>query len=397
MGLDRSFIPYGGYYSTPFCRWQGALSRLNSLELAADCTGRFLADRGVAPTTLDGLVLGITVPQRGFFYGAPWVAGLIGAQHLGGQMVSQACATSARALANGALAVEAGLATCVLALCTDRTSNGPHMYYPDPGGPGGMGAHEDPVWDNFNRDPWAGQSMLQTAENVARAAGITRAQQDEITVLRYRQYEDALASERAFQRRYMLPVAIPKSKKEVQHVDEDEGVFATTADGLARLRPAQDGGTVTFGTQTHPADAAAGMLVCSREQARALSRDPAISVRLVAFGEARVDKAMMPTAPVPAARQALAAAGLDIKDCVAVKTHNPFALNDVYFCREMGLRPDAINRFGSPLVYGHPQAPMGLRVIAELIEELVLEGGGHGLFTGCAAGDTAMAVVVKVG
>ena len=57
----------------------------------------------------------------------------------------------------------------------------------------------------------------------------------------------------------------------------------------------------------------------------------------------------------------------------------------------------SVNRFGSPLVYGHPQAPLGLRVVMELIEELVLSGGGYGLFTGCAAGDTAMALVIKVG
>jgi acetyl-CoA acetyltransferase len=80
-----------------------------------------------------------------------------------------------------------------------------------------------------------------------------------------------------------------------------------------------------------------------------------------------------------------------------VKTHNPFAVNDVFFARETGFPIERTNRFGSPLVYGHPQAPTGARLVAELIEELVIEGGGIGLFTGCAAGDTAMALVVRVG
>jgi len=105
----------------------------------------------------------------------------------------------------------------------------------------------------------------------------------------------------------------------------------------------------------------------------------------------------MPMAVVPAARQALAAAGITLGDCKAIKTHNPFAVNDVYFCRELGLAPERVNCYGSSLVWGHPQAPTGLRSIAEVIEELVLAGGGHGLFSGCAAGDTAMAVVIKVG
>ncbi len=101
-------------------------------------------------------------------------------------------------------------------------------------------------------------------------------------------------------------------------------------------------------------------------------------------------------AAVPAARHALDRAGVSLKDCAAIKTHNPFAVNDVYFCRETGIVPDKMNRFGSPLIWGHPQAPTGLRAIAELIEELVDAGGGVGLFSGCAAGDTAMALVLKV-
>ena len=80
----------------------------------------------------------------------------------------------------------------------------------------------------------------------------------------------------------------------------------------------------------------------------------------------------------------------------AIKTHNPFAVNDVYFCRETGIEPEAMNRFGSPLVYGHPQAPTGTRLVIELVEELTARGGGRGLFVGCAAGDTAMAVVIEV-
>ncbi len=80
-----------------------------------------------------------------------------------------------------------------------------------------------------------------------------------------------------------------------------------------------------------------------------------------------------------------------------IKTHNPFAVNDVYFCRETDTVPEKMNRFGSPLISGHPQDPTGTRAIVEVIDELFLAGGGYGLFSGCAVGDTAMAVVLKVG
>ena len=155
-------------------------------------------------------------------------------------------------------------------------------------------------------------------------------------------------------------------------------------------------GTVTFGCQTHPADGNAGALVCDRERAREWSKDPRVTVRLVAAGQARAKKGFMAMAVVPAAQAALKHAGIALADVAAIKTHNPFAVNDVYFARELDLDFAAFNRYGSPLVYGHPQGPTGLRATIELVEELILKGGGYGLFAGCAAGDTAMALVVRV-
>jgi acetyl-CoA acetyltransferase len=104
----------------------------------------------------------------------------------------------------------------------------------------------------------------------------------------------------------------------------------------------------------------------------------------------------MPQAPVPAARRALEQAGRRIDEMAAIKTHNPFAVNDIVFARETGADLMAMNNNGCSLVWGHPQGPTGLRTVLELIEELVDRGGGFGLFTGCAAGDCAMAVVLEV-
>ena len=121
-----------------------------------------------------------------------------------------------------------------------------------------------------------------------------------------------------------------------------------------------------------------------------------IIAEILGFGMARAELAYMPEAPVPAAKKAMEKAGLTIADIDAVKTHNPFAANDIYFSSQTGFDVNKMNNYGSTLVWGHPQAPMGTRGIIELIEELVIRGGGTGLFTGCAAGDTAMATVIKV-
>jgi len=396
MSYEKVFVPYGAYWSTPFARWQGSLSQRHSLELAAEIGSAALASREIDPSDFDGLLLGITVPQNASFYGAPWVAGMIGAPTITGPTVSQACATSVSMLSIAAHEVECGQHESLLNIAADRTSNGPHIYYPDPSGPGGKGISEDPVWDNFGRDPWAGEAMSSTAENVASKEGISREEQDAMTLLRYEQYENALADGCAFQRRYMVPVELRRGRRIIGTLEQDEGVHPTSEDGLAKLRPVVEGGVVTFGSQTHPADGNAGLVVCTEERAKELSSDSGVSIRLRAFGTARVGKGLMPTAAVPAAQNALDAAGVTIEDCAGIKTHNPFAINDVYFCRQFGLQPEKVNRYGSSLIWGHPQAPTGLRAVIELIEELVLGGGGHGLFSGCAAGDSAMAVVVEV-
>ena len=114
MALEKTFVPYGAYWSSPFCRWQGSIGHLHSMKLAAQTTGRFLDERQIAPDAFDGLVLGITVHQRRSFYGAPWLAGMIGADGITGPTVAQACATSARMLATAALEVESGQRESIL-------------------------------------------------------------------------------------------------------------------------------------------------------------------------------------------------------------------------------------------------------------------------------------------
>lgn len=396
--MQPAFIPYGAYWSTPFAKWQGALSNLHSLLFAAHVARDALARRGIDPAVFDCGVLGTTVPQRGAFYGLPWLMGELGAPQVHGPTISQACATGVRSVAAAASEIGSGVAETILVVCADRVSNGPLLYYPDPTGAGGHGQHEDWVLDNFARDPFAGLAMVQTAENVAQKYRISRAEQDEVTLRRYAQFDDALARDRAFQRRYMdLPFAVPDAGFRVNAamMQGDEGVFATTAEGLARLRPALQGGSVTFGGQTHPADGSAAIVVTTAERARELRQEP-IDVRILSFGSARAAKGYMPEAPIPASERALAAAGLGIGAMDAIKSHNPFVVNDIAFCRHFCLGMGAMNNFGCSLVWGHPQGPTGLRGLIELIEELAMRGGGYGLFQGCAAGDSAMAAVIEV-
>jgi len=399
MAFKNTYIPYGGYWSTPFCAWQKSFQNLHAIKFAAEIGARFLNENKISPKEFDELIFGISIPQTSTFYGTPWLAGMLGAANITGPMIGQACATGARGVELAALGIESGIRKNILVVYADRCSNGPLLVYPNPEAPGATQDKESWVWDNFGNDPYAKNAMIETAENVAKEVGISREDQDKMTLLRYQQYMDSTKNNRAFQKRYMItPIEVKdrKGRKVIATVECDEGIYPTTAEGLSKLKPVMSNGTVTFGTQTHPADGNCGIIVTNKDRAKMLSKDKKIEIQVLSYGEGRAKKGYMAMAIIPAAKMALKQADLSIEDIDVIKTHNPFAVNDIYFCREMNIEWRDMNNYGSSLIYGHPQAPTGARLIIELIEELVIKGGGIGLFDGCAAGDTGSAVVLKV-
>jgi acetyl-CoA acetyltransferase family protein len=387
-------IPVGYAWSTPFARWQGPLAQLNSHDMAVDVTGRALQERGLQPAEITEWVLGSTVPQPTAFYGVTLITRRLGAGGYAGPWISRACATSAACIEHAGAQVELGAHELALAVLTDRTSNGPLMLYASQVQPGGAPVSEHWTLDPMNLDPTTGQSMTRTAENTARDGGFTRQEVDDVVLLRYEQYRSALAEDRRVQQRYFVPVRIPGRKGD-SWLDEDFGVYPTTVEGLAKLSPVVPDGVVTYGSQTYPADGAAGILVTTLGRARQLANGKGVA-RVLSTGFARAEPAYMPKAPVLAAQAALADAGVDLRDVDLVSTHNPFAVNDLWFSRQTGFPLERMNPYGCSLIYGHPQGPTGARAVAELIEALHARGGGVGLFTGCAAGDAAGAVVVRV-
>lgn len=397
--LTKAFIPYNGYYSSPFCRWQGSMANDNAIVLGANTAKNWMAQKSYDPEILDYLYYGITIAQRRMFYSHTWAAALLvdGKKNLPGLMLNQACTTSATCIHLAAVNIEVGTFETAFALMSDRASNGAHTVWANALGPGGEVESENWVMDNFDFDPHAGMKMIQTAENVVKALGTTKEECDAVGLRRYEQYLDALADDRAFQKRYMFPAEVTVTRRKTALVEADEGITPSTAEGLAKLRPVEPGGTLSYGTQTHPADGNCGFIITTQDKAKALSKDPAIEIQICSYGFARVDKGFMAAAPVPAAEMALKNAGLKIEDMKAIKTHNPFVINDINMATKMGIDVMSMNNYGSSLIYGHPQSPTAGRLIAELLEEVVMLGGGYGLWAGCAAGDTSAAMVFKVG
>lgn len=390
------YVPYKGYWSSPFCGWQGSFQNQHAVELAAATTKRFFELRGITPEIFDGLVFGATIPQKNWFFDAPMYASLIGNPHLSGPRVAQACATSTVSINVASNFVEAGSNSSMLVATCDRSSNCPNLLWPNPAGLGGKPEYESWMVDGFNLDPTAGVGPAGTANIVAKERGITREESDALVLDRYIKYTMSTADDRKFQKGYMIPVEVRISRKKSVVVEGDEGITPSTAEGLAALKPTGPDSILTFGAQTHAADGNAGMIITTKEKAASLSADKNVTIQIVSFGFARVNKAHMPEAPVPAAKQALEKAGIKLSDLKAVKTHNPFSVNDIVMRKEMGIDDKIFNNYGCSLIYGHPQGPTVMRLSIELIEELVLKGGGYGLVAGCAAGDSGAALVFKV-
>jgi acetyl-CoA C-acetyltransferase len=281
LRFDGVVVPLRAAWSSPFVRWQGATADVNSLDLAHQVTARAL-DEGGVEWPVQELVLGLTIPQKESFYGAPTLAARLGFSGVSGPMIAQACATSVAAI-HAAAASQTGLADGArLVVTTDRTSNGPHLVYPRTVSPGGTADSENWVLDSFDRDPVTGESMLTTAERVAEEGSFTKEQLDAVTVRRYQQYEQALASDREFQRRWMVPITVRAGRQTVE-IDSDQGVRPITDEGLAALKPVRADGVVSYGSQTHPADGTAGMIVTTAAQALELGVEGPYA-RLLASG-----------------------------------------------------------------------------------------------------------------
>lgn len=393
MRFEDVCFPLAAAWCSPFARWQGPAAETNSLRLAESAARRGL-ERSRVEWPIRELILGQTVPQRESFYGPPTLAARLGFEDISGPLIAQACATSVACVHAAAASQLGDRDGARLVITTDRVSNSPQLLWPAPGRPGGAPELEHWTLDNFACDPWAGLAMLGTAEKVAEEAGFTKAQLDELTALRYSQYREALADDRAFQRRFMVAAEVVSGRK-VQELSEDFGVRPTSLEDLKRLEPVQEGGVISYGSQTHPADGTAGFVITTPRSARSLGADGPI-VHVLATGFARVAKAEMPKAPLPAGERALRDAGLSLGEIHVVKTHNPFAVNDLWWAQQTGYPLEAMNPYGCSLVYGHPQGPTGQRGMIELAHTLADRGGGIGLFTGCAAGDTGGAVVLRV-
>jgi acetyl-CoA C-acetyltransferase len=236
-----------------------------------------------------------------------------------------------------------------------------------------------------------GYHMGMTAENIAAMYGISRQEQDELSVLSHSRAKKAI-SEGIFTQE-IAPVVIKTRKGEIVF-DTDERPMDTDMEKMARLRPAfKKDGTVTAGNASGINDAAAAVLMMSADNAKKLELEPIVKIK--AFAAAGVDPAYMGLGPVPAVRKVLKAAGMTLNDIDMIELNEAFASQAIGCMRELGIETDRPNELGSGISLGHPIGCTGARQMVTGMNHMQRKGYNTGIITMCIGGGMGMAMIVE--
>jgi acetyl-CoA C-acetyltransferase len=310
--------------------------------------------------------------------------------------VNKLCASGLKAITLGAEAIMAGDAEVIIAGGMENMSAVPYAmprarwgYRMDVNG---MGEVLDlMVWDGLY-EMFNGYHMGMTAENVAAKYGISRQEQDEISLLSHQRARAAIA--KGIFKQEIVPVVIPQKKGDPIVFDTDERPMDTSLEKMAKLPTIfKKDGTVTAGNASGVNDAAAAVLMMTREKARELKLEPLGSIK--SFASGAIDPAYMGVGPIPAVRKALDKAGLSVKDLDIIELNEAFASQAIACMKELGMSKENTNVYGSGISLGHPIGCTGARLTVTLLNEMKRNNHKRGLVTMCIGGGQGMAMIVE--
>jgi len=375
--------------------FQGSLANVPAVELGATVIRALLAQTGVAPAEVDEVILGQVLTAGAGQNPARQAAVKAGLPHeVPALTLNKVCGSGLKAVQLAVQAIRCGDAEIVIAGGMENMSLAPYVL-PKVRSGLRLGHAElvdsmisDGLWDAFND-----YHMGQTAENLVQQYQISREAQDAFAARSQQRAAAAVESGRF--REEITPVAIPQRKGEPLLFDTDEGIRAdTTAEGLARLRPAfAKDGSVTAGNASSLNDGAAAVLVMSATRAAALGLMPL--AHIAAYASAGVDPAIMGIGPVSATRKTLEKAGWQLSDLDLIEANEAFAAQALAVGQELGWDDDKVNVNGGAIALGHPIGASGCRVLVTLLHELRRREGRRGLATLCIGGGQGVALAVE--
>ena len=245
----------------------------------------------------------------------------------------------------------------------------------------------DALWDAFND-----YHMGITAENVCEKYGITREELDAFAANSQQKCEAAQKAG-AFKDE-IVPVEIQK-KKETVIFDTDEGPRpGTTAESIAKLRPAfKKDGIVTAANSSGINDGAAAIVVMSEEKAKELGVTPMATWVAGALGG--VDPSIMGIGPVASTKKVLAKTGMTIDQFDIIEANEAFAAQSIAVQKDLGFKDEQLNPNGGAIALGHPVGASGCRILVTLLHEMQKKDAKKGLATLCIGGGMGCSTIVS--
>ena len=376
-------------------KFGGSLAKIAATELGATVIREALARAKVDPSMVGEVIMGQVLaagagqnPARQAFMksGIPNTVPAL--------TINAVCGSGLKAVMLAAQAVAYGDSEIVVAGGQENMSASPHVLLGSRDGQR-MGNWNmvdsmivDGLWDVYNQ-----YHMGITAENVAKAQGITRDMQDALALAS--QQKASAAQDAGKFKDEIVSVSIPQRKGDALIFNSDEYINKkTTAEALSGLRPAFDkAGSVTAGNASGINDGAAAVVVMTAKKAAALGLKPL--ARIAAFGTSGLDPALMGMGPVSASRKALQRAGWNAADVDLFELNEAFAAQACAVNQELGIDPAKVNVNGGAIAIGHPIGASGCRILVTLLHEMQRRDAKKGLAALCIGGGMGVSLALE--
>ncbi len=392
---DMSDIVIAGAARTAIGAFNGGLSSVSAADLGKIAIAEAMARAKIDGADVDEVIMGHVLtsavgmnPARQAAIGA----GIPDAKTA--YTINQVCGSGLRTVALGSQAIAVGDSAIVVAGGHENMTQAPHAMHLRAGTKMGDAKMvdtmiKDGLWDHFN-----GYHMGNTAENVAGKWQITREQQDEFAAASQAKAEAAQNAGRFADE--IVPVTISTRKGDIVVDTDEHPKHGTTAEKLAKLRPAfAKEGTVTAGNASGINDGAAAVVMMSAAEAD--KRGIAPLARIASWATAGVDPALMGSGPIPASRMALDKAGWTVDDLDLIEANEAFAAQACAVNKDLAWDTEKVNVNGGAIALGHPIGASGTRILITLLHEMARRDAKKGLATLCIGGGMGIAMCVERG
>jgi len=344
------------------------------------------------PNLIDDVIIGCTFPEatQGLNLGRVLVMSMHWPDRIPGMTVNRFCSSGLQAIAIGAEKIMCGFSDVIVAGGVESMSQipmGGSMLYPNPA--------------LVDTKPGAFTGMGLTAENVAEKYKVGRDEQDEFGARSQQKAEAALKAGRFKSQIVPVPVKIQKQlpnghfKFDEVIFDTDEGVRpGTTKESLSKIRPAfKPTGTVTAGNSSQTSDAAAAVLMMSKEKAKELGLKPMATFRYHAVEGCPSE--YMGVGPAVAIPKVLKLANMKLKEIDLIELNEAFAAQAIYCIKELGINEAITNVNGGAIALGHPLGCTGAKLTTQLVYEMQERKVRWGLVSMCIGFGMGAAAILE--